>query len=114
MDGPLEKELGPRLHLGTVISAVAVLLVQANHCQVQRREYTLKDSKLRTLFSAAREFRKASFKQISKSLSASQKQDYTVPARLKQQHINRKIDYNTNDFELANAIRELSKHFTEK
>lgn len=114
-----ELELPPTGYtLGTVISAVAVLLRAGKIIAKYNGEviYSWKDSKVVALFSAAREFRKASFKQISKSLSASQKQEITqflldIEAA---KYINRKIDYNTNDFELANAIRELSKHFTEK
>ena len=104
--------------LGTVSATMAVLLragkiiAKYNGTDI----FSWKDSSVVTMFSAAREFRKASFKQISKSLSALQKQalaqcllDIEVD-----KYIGRKIDFNTNDFELVNAVRDLAKHFTEK
>ena len=112
-----ELELPPTGYtLGTVISGWLYCFVQENLAKYNGEViYSWKDSKVVALFSAAREFRKASFK-ISKSLSASQKQEITqflldIEAA---KYINRKIDYNTNDFELANAIRELSNILPKK
>lgn len=104
--------------LGTVSATVAVLLragkliAKYNGTNI----FSWRDSSVKDMFSGAREFRKASFKQISKSLSAFQKQELAqclLDVEV-EKYIGRKIDYNTNDFELVNAVRDLAKHFTEK
>ncbi len=104
--------------LGTVSATVAVLLRAGKIIAKYNGNdiFSWKDSSVVSMFSAAREFRKASFKQISKSLSAVQKQELAqclLDIEV-DKYIGRKIDYNTNDFELVNAVRDLSKHFTEK
>jgi hypothetical protein len=104
--------------LGTVSATVAVLLRAGKIIAKYNGNdiFSWKDSSVVTMFSAAREFRKASFKQISKSLSAVQKQELAqclLDIEV-DKYIGRKIDYNTNDFELVNAVRDLAKHFTEK
>lgn len=104
--------------LGTVSATVAVLLRAGKIIAKYNGNdiFSWKDSSVVTMFSVAREFRKASFKQISKSLSALQKQELAqclLDIEV-DKYIGRKIDYNTNDFELVNAVRDLAKHFTEK
>ena len=114
-----ELELPPTGYtLGTVISTVAVLLRAGKIIAKYNGNdiFSWKDSSVVPMFTAAREFRKASFKQISKSLSAIQKQELAqclLDIEV-DKYIGRKIDYNTNDFELVNAVRDLAKHFTEK
>ncbi len=104
--------------LGTISATVAVLLRAGKIIAKYNGNdiFSWKDSSVITMFSAAREFRKASFKQISKSLTAVQKQELAqclLDIEV-DKYIGRKIDYNTNDFELVNAVRDLAKHFTEK
>ena len=102
----------------TVISTVAALMragkVIAKHNGSEK--FSWRDEGVKDIFAAAREFRKASFKAISKSLSASQKNE--LVAALKElnceEHIKKKIDWNTNDFDLVNAVRELAKRFCDK
>ena len=105
--------------LGTVSATVAVLLRAGKIIAKYNGNdiFSWKDNSVVTMFSAAREFRKASFKQISKSLSAVQKQELAkclLDDIEVEKYIGRKIDYNTNDYELVNAVRDLAKHFTEK
>ncbi|MDD4150296.1 MAG: hypothetical protein PHE33_09725 [Bacteroidales bacterium] len=103
---------------GTVISAMAALLragkVIAKHNGSDF--FSWRDSGVKQIFDAATRFRSASFKAVSKSLTALQKQELAqflldIEA---DKYIGRKIDYNTNDFELVNAIRDLAKHFADK
>ncbi len=103
---------------GTVMSTVAALMrggkLIAKHNGSEK--YSWKDDGVLAIFSTAKEFRKASFKAITKSLSAAQKQDMvkTLLDLDIEDHIQKKIDYNTNDFELVNAVRDLSRTFCEK
>lgn len=104
---------------GTVSATVAALLRAGKVIAKYNGNdiFSWKDSGVQTLFNAAKEFRKASFKQISKILTILQKQEL-VKCLLDdigvEQYIKRKIDYNTNDFELMNAVRDLTKFFTDK
>jgi len=56
-------------------------------------------------FAAAREFRKTSFKAIAKSLSAQQKNEMVLALQNLncEDHIGKKIDWNTNDFDYRNG-----------
>jgi len=103
---------------GTVSSTVAALLRAGKIIAKYNGNdiFSWKDSSVVGLFTAAREFRKASFKQISKTLSAIQKQELAqcLLDMEVEKFIGRKIDYNTNDFELVNAVRDLSKHLADK
>lgn len=102
---------------GTVISSVAALMragkIMAKYNGSEK--FSWRDEGVLKMFEA-REFRKASFKAISKALLTSQKQDlakFLLDIEV-EKYINKKIDYNTNDFDLVNAIRDLSKHFISK
>lgn len=103
---------------GTVISTVAALMragkVIAKYNGVEK--FSWRDDGVPAIFNAAREFRRATFKAVSKSLSAMQKQDLAqflldIEA---DKYIGHKIDYNTNDFELVSAVRDTAKHFADK
>ncbi len=103
---------------GTVITTVAALMrggkIMAKHNGLEK--FSWKDEGVSGIFSVAREFRKASFKAIAKSLTAVQK-DSIVTALQElecETHIGKKIDWNTNDFDLVNAVRELAKRFCDK
>lgn len=117
----LEKELEQPptgFFFGTVISTVAALMragkIMAKYNGAEKFSY--RDEGVTNMFSAAREFRKASFKAIAKSLSATQKNDLVTALQdLKsEEHTGKKIDWNTNDFELVNAVKELAKHMCDK
>lgn len=103
---------------GTVMSTVAALMrggkLIAKYNGAEK--YSWKDDGAIDIFKTGSNFRNSSFKAITKSLSAGQKQDM-VKALLDldiEDHIQKKIDYNTNDFELVNAVRDLSRTFCEK
>jgi hypothetical protein len=103
---------------GTVISSVAALMragkLIAKHNGAEK--FSWRDEGVSNIFNTAREFRKASFKAVSKSLSALQKQElaqFLLDIEVAK-YIGRKIDYNTNDFELVAAIRDTAKHFADK
>ncbi len=103
---------------GTVISTVAALMRAGKIIAKYNGEYkySWQDEGVFKIFSAATEFRKASFKAVSQSLSLQQRHElaqFMLDNEAKQ-YIGKKIDYNTNDFELASAIRDLAKHFADK
>lgn len=119
--GTIEKDL--EVHptgysFGTIISTVAALM-RGNKVIAKyngKELFSFKDDGVVQIFSAAKEFRKASFKKVSKSLSAVQKQELVqflldIEA---EDFIQTHITYNTNDFELINAIRDLGRTFVEK
>lgn len=103
---------------GTVISTVAALMrggkIMAKYNGAEK--FSWRDDGVSTLFANARDFRKASFKAIAKSLSAQQKNEIvTILQDLKcEDNTGKKIDWNTNDFDLVSAIRELAKRFCDK
>ncbi|KAA6348338.1 hypothetical protein EZS27_004228 [termite gut metagenome] len=103
---------------GSLISTLAALMrsgkVIAKHNGVEK--FSWRDDGVSVIFSTAREFRKAAFKAVSKSLSAVQKQQLvqTLLDIEVERFIGRKIDFNTNDFDLANAVRDVAKYFVDK
>jgi hypothetical protein len=103
---------------GTVISTVAALM-RGNKVIAKyngKEKFSFKDDGVLQIFSSAKEFRKSSFKKVSKSLSAVQKQELVqFLLDIEADHyIDTHINYNTNDFELINAIRDLGRAFVEK
>lgn len=103
---------------GTVISSVAALMRAGKLIAKYNgaEKFSWRDEGVAGIFNVAREFRKASFKAVSKSLSALQKQELAqflldIEA---EKYIDHKIDYNTNDFELVSAVRDTAKHFADK
>lgn len=117
----LEKELEKPptgFAFGTVISTVAALMragkIMAKHGGTEK--YSWRDDGVAAMFTAAREFRKASFKAVAKSLTAQQKNDIVTALQdLKcEENIGRKIDWNSNDFDLGNAVRDLAKCYCDK
>ncbi|HTF31193.1 MAG TPA: hypothetical protein VK625_20195, partial [Flavitalea sp.] len=103
---------------GTVITTVAALMrggkIMAKHNGIEK--FSWKDDGVSNIFSAAREFRKASFKAIAKSLNTTQKNSIVTGLQelACETHIGKRIDWNTNDFDLVNAVRELAKRFCDK
>ncbi len=117
----LEKELEKpptNYNYGTVVSTVAVLMRAGKLLAKYNGDdvYSWKDEKAVTLFSAAREFRKATFKAISKSLSTKEQQDIarTLMDLDVEKHLVKKIDFNTHDIELMQAVRDLAVNFSNK
>src|SRR5665648_617075 len=117
----LEKELEKPptgFSFGTVISTVAALLragkVIAKYNGVDK--FSWRDEGVNSIFAAAREFRKTSFKAIAKSLTALQKNAMVVALQNLncEDHIDNKVDWNTNDFDIVTAVRELAKRFLDK
>lgn len=117
----LEKDLGQPptgFSFGTVISSVAALMragkLIAKHNGSEK--FSWRDEGVFPIFNVSREFRKASFKAVSKTLSALQKQElaqFLLDIEVNK-YINRRIDFNTNEFELVSAVRETAKHFADK
>ena len=122
LDGAtLEKDLEQHptgYSFGTVITTVAVLM-RANKLIAKyngNEKFSFKDDGVIQFFSAAKEFRKTSFKAVFKSLTALQKQELVefllnIEA---DNYISISITYSTNDFELINAVRDLARTFIEK
>ncbi|MDD2250585.1 MAG: BREX system P-loop protein BrxC, partial [Candidatus Cloacimonetes bacterium] len=103
---------------GTVISSVAALMRAGKLIAKYNgaEKFSWRDEGVLNIFNTAREFRKASFKAVSKSLSALQKQElaqFLLDLEV-EKYIGRKVDYNTNDFELVAAVRDTAKHFADK
>ncbi|MCB9043396.1 MAG: BREX system P-loop protein BrxC [Chitinophagales bacterium] len=117
----LEKELEQPptgFTFGTVISSVAALMRAGKLIAKYNgaEKFSWRDEGVLNIFNTAREFRKASFKAVSKSLSALQKQElaqFLLDIEV-DKYIGRKVDYNTNDFELVNAVRDTARHFADK
>lgn len=103
---------------GTVITTVAALMrggkIMAKHNGAEK--FSWKDEGVTTIFANAREFRKASFKAIAKSLNTTQKNSIvTALQELEfETHVGKRIDWNTNDFDLVNGVRDLAKRFCDK
>ncbi|MCE1168906.1 MAG: BREX system P-loop protein BrxC [Sphingobacteriia bacterium] len=118
--GTLEKDLEQPpagFTFGTVISSVAALMRAGKLIAKYNgaEKFSWRDEGVSTIFGVAREFRKASFKAVSKSLSALQKQElaqFLLDIEYNEKYKDRneaKIDYNTNDFELVNATKNTAK-----
>jgi hypothetical protein len=114
-----ELELPPTgFAFGSVISTVAALMragkIMAKYNGAEK--FSWRDDGVNGIFAAAREFRKASFKAIARSLSASQKNELVNSLKDLnfEQHTGRKIDWNTNDFDLVSGVKDLAKHMCDK
>lgn len=103
---------------GTVISTVAALMRGGKIIAKFNGEnkFSWKEENVSTIFTNATQFRKTSFKAVSKSLSAQQKSEIVTSLQGLdyEAHIGTKIDWNTNEFDLGNAIRELARRFSDK
>ncbi|MBL0081465.1 MAG: hypothetical protein IPP37_03050 [Saprospiraceae bacterium] len=103
---------------GTVITTVAALMrggkIMAKHNGSEK--FSWKDDGVSAMFGNAREFRRASFKAIAKSLNTTQKNSIVTALQEMECeiHTGKKIDWNTNDFDLVNAVRDLAKRFCDK
>ena len=100
---------------GTLVTTLAALL-RAGRLAVKYNGDTWfsHDQKaVHEAFTNATKFKSASFKSITATLTATQKnQAVQLLMDLEiETHTGRKVDWNTNDFELAEAIRFLADHF---
>ena len=103
---------------GTIVSTLAALM-RANKVLAKyngAEKFSWKDEGVAAIFSAATQFRKASFKAVNKSLTAAQKLEMAqfLMDMEAERVIGRKVDFNVNDFDLVNAIRDLAKYYGDK
>lgn len=103
---------------GTVMTTVAALMrggkIMAKHNGAEK--FSWKDNGVNVIFGNATQFRNASFKAIARSLNTTQKNSIVTALQEMECeiHTGKKIDWNTNDFDLVNAVRELAKRFCDK
>jgi len=103
---------------GTIITTLAVLMRAGKVIAKYNGKdfFSWRDQGVSEIFSKAREFRKASFKARIKHLSYAEQNDiiqFLLETKAGD-YIDKKIDFNTNDFELVNAIRHLANYFVHK
>ena len=101
------------------ILVVLAVLIRAGRLEIKyngREIYDYNDADILNLFSKSREFKKASFKVITSTLSALQKQNLVENLKELQatEILDKYFDYNSNDIELVNIIKILSEHFLSK
>lgn len=100
---------------GTIVSTLAALL-RAGRLSVKYNGDTCfshEQSGIQEAFTNATKFKSASFKSITATLTAAQKnQAVQLLMDLEiESHAGRKVDWNTNDFDLADSIRHMADHF---
>jgi hypothetical protein len=100
---------------GTIVTSLASLL-RAGRLSVKHNSnpwFSHEQKGVHDAFTNATRFKSADFKSITARLSAAQK-NQAVQLLLDleiEDHTGRKVDWNTNDFDLADAIRLLADHF---
>jgi len=100
---------------GTIVSTLAALL-RAGRLSVKYNGdtwFSHEQSGIQEAFTNATRFKSASFKSITATLTAAQKnQAVQLLMDLEiESHAGRKVDWNTNDFDLADSIRHMADHF---
>ncbi|MFC1731451.1 BREX system P-loop protein BrxC [candidate division KSB1 bacterium] len=100
---------------GTLCTTVAVLL-RAGKLAIKfsgKDYFSYTDPGIKDIFSSSRNFQKASFKSISRTLDTSLKNEIVqILLDLDFKGIlDKKVDWNTNDFELVTAIKDLAEFF---
>ncbi len=105
---------------GTLATTLAALLragklvVKYGGANNQTQEYfSYRDQAVQEVFTNSTKFKKAAFKSVTKTLSAGEK-NIVVQALLDldyQEHTGEKVDWNSSDFALAEAIKRLAEHF---
>jgi hypothetical protein len=100
---------------GTIVSTLAVLL-RAGRLSIKYNGDTCfshEQSGVQEAFINATKFKSASFKSITATLTAAQKnQAVRLLMDLEiESNTGRKVDWNTNDFDLADSIRHMADHF---
>lgn len=103
---------------GTVVSTIAALMRGGRIIAKfgGSEKYSYRDSDVDLIFKTATNFRKASFKGINRSLSASQKNDIVGVLREFDavDRNGKKVDWNTNDFDLVCAISKTAEEYVGK
>ena len=100
---------------GTIVSTLAALF-RAGRVSVKYNGesfFSHDDKTVLAAFSNSTKFRAAAFKYIAASLTTTQKSDSVnvlIDLSIKD-HTGTKVDWNTNDFDLAEAISKLAEHF---
>lgn len=103
---------------GSIITVLAVLFragrLEIKYNDVKYQDYT--DKSVYKVFEVSREFKKVSFKYISKVLSANKKKDLVEALQdLKySEYINEEISFNINDIKLVKSIKILAEKFLSK
>lgn len=100
---------------GTIVSTLAALL-RAGRLSVKYNGdtwFSHEQSGIQEAFTNATKFKSASFKSITATMTAAQKnQAVQLLMDLEiESHTGRKVDWNTNDFDLADSIRHMADHF---
>ena len=101
------------------ILVVLAVLIRAGRLAIKyngREIYDYNDADILNLFTKSREFKKASFKAITSTLSALQKQKLVENLKELQatEILDKYFDYNSNDIELVNIIKSLAEYFINK
>jgi len=116
-DLELELKIAPTgYEYGTVATLVAVLF-RAGRLTAKFNGkddlFSYRDDTVPAIFSSSKNFQKASFKSLSKSLTTAQKNEIVQVLRdLKvEDSTQEKVDWNTNDFQLIDAVRSLSEYY---
>ncbi len=103
--------------IGTIMTTVSALMRGSKlTAKYNGRDFfSWQDEGLKEIFISPRAFRNASFKALQRTLSAEQRND--IVNALRQINVNTytevNVDWNTNDFDLARAVKDLAKKFTE-
>lgn len=100
---------------GTIVSTLAVLL-RAGRLSVKHNGeiwFSHEHDGIQDAFTNATKFKSASFKSITATLTAAQKnQAVQLLIDLEiESHTRRNVDWSTNDFDLADSIRHMAEHF---
>jgi hypothetical protein len=100
---------------GTIVSTLTSLFRAGRLSLKYNGEtwFSPKESGIQEAFTNATKFKSASFKSITRTLTAAQKsQAVQLLLDLEiETHVGRKVDWNINDFELAESIRYMADHF---
>ncbi|MDA3790695.1 MAG: BREX system P-loop protein BrxC [Desulfobacula sp.] len=100
---------------GTIVATLASLF-RAGRLSVKYNGdtwFSHEQKSVQDAFTNATKFKSASFKSITATLTAAQKNQAVqlLMALEIEEHTRRKVDWNTNDFDLADSIRYMADHF---
>lgn len=100
---------------GTIVTTLAALF-RAGRLVVRHNAheyFSYSDRSVHEVFTTSNRFKAASFKSLSKTLNSAQKNQLvqTMIDLKFYEHTGKKVDWNTNDFELVDAIKIMAEHF---